>query len=114
MSYKLYGDVPKEHLELVEELLEMEEYFDTEHLKYPPSLLARAYVSLACDWYTIISEDTKGGSLLEKAEKVCPGYFKNEIVDDIQEDPEFAILVENLTDSLLIIAQSIIDSKLCK
>ena len=76
---------------------------------YTPTVIARALVSLAHDWYVIDMEE-KGSELLEKAEKVCPSYFEHQIYMDIEADPSFATLVESLTLNLVTLARDIIRS----
>ena len=108
MRHNLHGDIPKEDLELAEELLEMEAYFDAHLNEYAPDMVARIIVCLAHDYYEI-SDDEKGSELLEKADKICPGYFDNQIKSHIEDDSDFAYLVENLTRNILAIARSIMD-----
>lgn len=108
MGHNLHGDVPKEDLEIAEELLEMEDHFNLHGDIYPPSMVARIYVCLAHDWFEI-GDDEKGHDLLLKADKVCPNYFDNQIKSHIMEDPEFAYLVESLTAKILAVAKSIMD-----
>lgn len=108
MGHNLHGDIPAEDLELAEELLEMEAFFDAHLNVYPPDLVARVMCCLAHDWYEV-GDDDKGSDLLEKANKVCPGYFDNQIKLHIEQDLEFARLVESLTNNILAIARSIVD-----
>lgn len=96
MGHNLHGDVPKEDLIFAEELLEMERHFDIKSELYPDYMVARVFTALAHDWYEI-GDDDKGGDLLEKANKVCPDYFSTRIKKDMEEDPEFDILVKSLT-----------------
>ena len=56
--------------------------------------------------YTKRQKEAK--ELLEKAEKICPGYFENQIKTDIDEDADFAYLVESLTHKILAVARSIL------
>lgn len=102
---KLYGDVPKEHIEIAKELEEFEIIMESKKLK--PELLAKGYVCMAHDYFYTISDDDKGGELLEKAEKVCPGYFDNQIKQQIKDDEIFEAIVSNLTLTILEIAKSI-------
>ena len=110
MGHNLHGDVPTEDLELAEELLEMESHFDAHLDVYGPPLCARVMVCIAHDYYEI-GDDDKGYELLQKANKVCPGYFDNEIKNDIEGDPGFTYLVESLTAKILLVAKSIMESK---
>ena len=109
MPSRLHGDVPPEHIKLEEELLEMEDFFDSKKDFYDSSLISKAYVCLAHDYYSI-GADEKGSELIEKAESICPGYFKNEIVDHINEDFTYKVLVENLATNIVGIARSIAES----
>jgi len=108
MGHNLHGDIPKEDLDLAEELLKMEAHFDENLELYGPAFSARVFCCLAHDYYEI-GDDDKGYELLEKANKVCPGYFDNEIKAHIDEDPEFAHLVESLTHNILAVAKSVMD-----
>jgi hypothetical protein len=99
---KLLGDVPEEHKQLAQELQEAEEYWD-ERLakkKAPLELLAKAYVCLAHDWYDIGCEED-GQRLLEKAEGTCPGYFKEVMLEQAEQDPDFDHLVRRLSVELI-------------
>lgn len=106
MKHNLHGDIPREDLELAEELLETESHFDANREHYTKDMCARVYVCCSHDWYEI-GDDDKGRELLEKADKVCPGYFENQIKKHIDEDPDFACLVESLTTKILAVARSI-------
>jgi len=107
MSHNLHGDISPEDLKTAEELLEMEEYFDIHRDAYGSDQCARVMVALAHDWYEL-DDDDKGRALLEKAEKVCPGYFDNEIKKHIKEDPEFDYLVKSLAGKILAVARSVV------
>jgi hypothetical protein len=91
---KLHGDVPQEHRELASQLEEMETYFDG-NLSAPLEMIAKGYVCLAHDWFSIGEED-EGHRLLGKADRVFPGYFTNKASDHADEDPDFARLMVNL------------------
>lgn len=105
MSHNLHGDIPKEHLELAEDLLEMEKHFDDNPQLYDTETRARVYVCCAHD-YLCMGDDDKASDLLVKADKVCPGYFQNQIKNHTKEDPNFAYLVDSLTEKLLAMARS--------
>lgn len=108
MKHNLHGDVSEDDLEVAHELLEMEADFDANLDSFKPSIVARVFVCLSHDWYEL-GDDDKGGELLQKADKVCPGYFDNEIKADIDKDSDFARLVESLTAQILEVAHSIMD-----
>jgi hypothetical protein len=105
MSRYLHGDVPKEYLLLEEELIEMEEFFDNRTDKHDPAILARGYVCIAFDYYGMDCEE-KGSELLEKAEKVYPGYFNRQIFVDMEKDSDYDVLVKGLTGYILGIVKS--------
>lgn len=98
---KLLGDVPESHRQLAKELEQAELYWD-EKSKYTdfPELVSKAYVCLAHDWYQIGEED-QGALILQKAEKVCPGYFKNVIQKHTEADEDFNYIVRSLTTELI-------------
>ena len=86
----------------------MEEYFETQIEVMGKPLYAKSQICLAHDWYEM-GDDDKGSLLLERAEKVCPGYFTNEMYKHMDEDPLFDHLVKRLTSIILAIAGSIAD-----
>jgi len=108
MKHNLHGDIPKEDIELAEELLEMEAHYLNNKDLYGNVTGAKIYTCLSHDWYEL-GDDDKGRELLEKAEKACPGYFENEISAHINEDPDFKHLVESLTEKILTVANSVMD-----
>lgn len=108
MSNNLHGDVSQKDLKLAKELLELEYFFDSKKSTMPISLIAKGYVCLSHDWYNLNDED-KGGELLEKANKVCPKYFKNQILDHMKESREYNALVKSLAYHILIVAKSIVE-----
>lgn len=106
MPHNLHGDVSEEDLALAEELIEMESYFTSGEKKFSNTIIARVLVCLAHDWYSIYNEE-KGDELLQKAEKVCPGYFKDQIIEDMKADPDFVLIVKNLASNILSVFKSI-------
>ena len=107
MAHNLHGDIPENHQELAKELEELEGYFDSKTDSFPPESMAKAYVCMASDWYSM-GDDDKGSKLLDKAEKACPGYFNNQIHTHTYEDPDFDLLVKILTKNVLEIARSVL------
>jgi len=103
----LYGDVPEQDRELVKNLIEMEASFKEKEGFFPPADVATGYVCLAHDYYEV-GLDEKGAELLERAEKACPGYFKNQISKYIESDPDFEYLVQNLRKIIVSVAKSVI------
>jgi hypothetical protein len=109
-NFNLHGDVPKEYLDLVEELQEMEEHFDLNPSFYGPAMVARMYTCIAHDYYDIGLEE-RGHELLLKADKACPDYFTDQIIKDVEGDSNFAYLVESLTANILSVIKSIAESR---
>jgi hypothetical protein len=107
MAHNLHGDVSKEDLALAEELLEMESHFRINADIYGASQCARIFVCISHDWYEL-GDDDKGRQLLEKADKICPGYFDDQIQKHIEEDPDFDYLVQNLAAQILAVARSVV------
>lgn len=93
---KVAGDISADDREWMEQLEEQEAFFDSKYDTSPLRILAKAYVCLAHDWYQLGLEE-EGNRLLEKAEKFCPGYFKDLLPEDIKEDEMYDFLVKNLT-----------------
>lgn len=92
---RLLGDVPEEHKKLSEDLQSMEKDIATLPTRNT-RMLAQLHVCLAHDWLQIgMEEETH--RLLQKAETICPGYFKNFMVLDTQTNPDFDKLVKNLS-----------------
>lgn len=111
MPLKLVGDVPKEHRELAKELRDLEKFFDELSCPLPKEERARGYVAMAHDWYRM-GADEEGEKLLLKANKVCPGYFKNEINDHVKESEDFALVVSGINAELKwILLHQLKDSK---
>lgn len=105
---KLYGDVSAKDQELVDELVEAEKYWDEQaasNKKYKKAIIAKAYVCLAHDWFDI-GIDERGTELILKADTIYPGYFKKEIKEDMDNDPEFNNVVNNITAQLIFILVS--------
>src|ERR1700746_1128782 len=111
MKHNLHGDLQEEHQKLAEELLELEEYFNT-HNDIVPEVAAKAYTCLAHDWYTM-GDDDKGSDMLIKADKACPGYFDNQMQIHVTKDPEYSILVQSLASCIFNIAKSVLEQKKC-
>jgi hypothetical protein len=112
MRHNLHGDIPESHRMLIEELLVLEEYFDSKTENVTPAEKAKAYTCISHDWYSM-GDDDKGSDLLIKASVVCPGYFENEMQVHIQEDPDFDMLVKSLYRCIFDIAKSVMEQKKC-
>lgn len=96
---KLLGDVSEEEKQLSFELEEMESYLDSRNKNSYADIMAQGYVCLAHDWYELNMEE-EGHRLLEKAESVYPGYFKNLISVHTSKDKDFERLVKNISSQL--------------
>lgn len=101
---KLHGDIPKEELELAEQLTSFEG--DVDEDLYPNERKAQLYTCLAHDWYKLGSEE-EGNRLLLKAERVFPGYFKKTVIKHQLEDEVFDLIVKSIT---LELARLLVDS----
>ena len=96
---KAYGDIPAEHLNLIDELIDLERWFDENGDLVSSEIAAKGFVAMAHDYYHLEIEE-EGDRLLTRTEKVFPGYFKTAIHDHIKKDKDFRYLVENLVVSL--------------
>ncbi len=96
---KYFGDISKEHLELVDELVTLENWFKRHGSTIDPILAAKGHTCMAADYYSIFF-DEEGDRLLNIAESCYPGYFKNAVFVHTRNDPEFAQLVTELKNSL--------------
>jgi len=107
MAHNLHGDIPTEHIELAAELEKLEKFFDSKIGIFENCIIAKGFTCCSYDWYSMGDED-KGALLLEKAEKVCPGYFNKEIDGHMAEDQIFNALVKQLISIILELAGEII------
>jgi len=92
---KYYGDIPKDHIECVLELERLENWFAEHDRTIHPLMAAKGLTCMAHDYYVIDMEEN-GEDLLNRANKYCPGYFKNEIWIHRDKDPEYSALLTNL------------------
>lgn len=94
---KFGGDISDADKRLAAELEKEEEYWNIASASshYAKEIVAKAFVCLAHDWLEIGLEE-KGTELIEKAERVCPGYFENTILLQTKSDEDFDILVKNI------------------
>lgn len=95
---KLLGDVPEEHQEIAEELIEYEKTLDNDN--YSVEKKAQSCVCLAHDWYQIGMEE-EGARLLKRAEEFYPGYFKKKMIQHTVESKEFDKIVKNIMIELM-------------
>lgn len=89
-----YGDIPLDHLELMNELETLEEWFKENGSTLPAITAAKGHVSMAHDWYSLEC-DEHGRYLLDRAEELYPGYFESAIYNHLKTDPDFAALISN-------------------
>lgn len=94
-----FGDISKEHRDLLKELLELEFWFEEFGDEIAPEMSAKGFTAMAFDYYAMEMEE-RGDRLLAKAELLCPGYFKFKIHEHIKKDPQFSALVTKLSTSL--------------
>lgn len=94
MNY--FGDIPADHLELVKELKNLEAWFNEFGQKIDPAIAAKGFVSMAHDYCYILYMEEEGLRLFNRAEKSCPGYFKNTIHEHSKDHSEFRKLIYNL------------------
>ena len=91
MNY--FGDIPIEHLELVNSLRELEALVEQNADQLPKLVLSKGETCLAYDYYFIDMEE-EGERLLDKASSNSPGYFMGPVLSDMKKDPEFNLLME--------------------
>ena len=92
---KYFGDIPQIHLNLIEELETLEEWFNSEGASISKLGAAKGHTCMAHDYYRMSMEE-EGKRLLNIAEKLHPGYFRGPIWDHASTDSEFKVLVFNL------------------
>ena len=93
MNY--FGDIPVEHLELMKELKDLESWFDMYGQTIEPSIAAKGFVSIAHDYIFMYMEE-EGLRLINRAEKICPGYFVEKIHEHAKYHSDYKKLVSNL------------------
>lgn len=96
---KYYGDIPSDHLELLEELQTLEIWFNEHKSTLPPLAIAKGMTCIAHDYY-LMDMDEEGDRFIKNAEQYCPGYFAGPIHVHAEREEEFGILVYNLTETL--------------
>jgi hypothetical protein len=92
---KYGGDFPKEHLDLIKELEELELWFDEQGSTVPTVMASKGFTCMAFDYYKMYL-DEEGERLLKRADAAYPGYFKLAIHTHVVKDYDFAILVAEL------------------
>lgn len=107
---KFAGDISKEDRELALALSEAEQEVDSDKL-LPNVRKAQIYTCLAHDWYDICMEE-EGNRLILKADKVFPGYFKDMVVQHMEEDENFEHIIKSITSELLQIMVGRLSEKL--
>jgi hypothetical protein len=98
---KSYGDIPKDHVNLVEELVQLENWFYENGAEISPISAAKGFTCIAHDYFSMHMEE-EGSRLLNLAEKQYPGYFGSAIHIHVEKDKDFEQLVKNLKNSLAI------------
>ena len=108
---KLSGDVSVKDKELAEQLEIFQRSIDGT-TTFPPERIAQMLVCLAHDWYRLKCEE-EGGRLLDKAEKVFPGYLTSpEVQSHMEEDNDFHMVMENIMKELIgVLADRLKDKK---
>lgn len=101
----MYSGLPKEHVDLVIQLEQMERFLTQPDSLFPPATVAKALTCLAHD-YAQVGLEERCHALLLKADKIFPGYHGLQMKQDMAEDPEFAKLVQSFAAELLLIALS--------
>ena len=101
--------MPDEHRTLAT-ALQLEETLTGQDKTLPKELKAMSYTCLAHDWYDIDLEE-EGNRLLLKAEAICPGYFKETINQQTAANPNFAFLVERLTNKIVALLAASLKAK---
>ncbi|HEY5236212.1 MAG TPA: hypothetical protein VIJ14_08550 [Rhabdochlamydiaceae bacterium] len=94
-----HGDIPKEDLERVERLQELEAWFYEHGSSIHPYYMGKGLTSMSHDYFQMDFEE-EGDRLLKLAEKYSPGYFKGPIYQQAEKDKDFAQLVMNMRKTL--------------
>lgn len=108
---KLFGDVPPEHQEKANHLGNLEGLLAKNTKKWGKSKVAKGYLLLIYDWYSIGMEE-EGNRLLKRVHEVCPEYFEKHLRNEMKKDPsfhermtslfiEFAFLLTHKPDAIL-------------
>lgn len=92
---RYYGDIPAEHLKLVEELQYLERLVNAHIEDFPSLALGKGFVCSAHDYYSIFM-DEEGERLLKLVDQHCPGYFYAPILIHMASDNEFNKLIQGL------------------
>lgn len=90
---RLLGDVSERDRKVAEQLVEFEPQIQNGN--YPKEKQAQMYVCLAHDWFQLELEE-EGNRLILKAERTCPGYFKNVMMNQTLRDEAFDLVVKSL------------------
>ena len=93
---KAYGDIPKEHLELIKELEDLEAIFNTYEDTFAPELAAKGLTAMSHDYYAMDMEE-QGDRLINRAEGIFPGYFMKKIHEHTQKDKEYDKVVNQMS-----------------
>lgn len=96
---RVYGDIPKADLKMIEELRTLEEWFYDHGAELEMLAIGKGMVCMAHDYYDMEIEE-EGDRLLYLAEKYCPGYFVGPIYIHIEKDKNFATLIMQMRRSM--------------
>lgn len=94
-----YGDIPEIHLELLEELVALEKWFNESGTDLPIMSIAKGLVCIGHDYYVMEMEE-EGDRLFVLADRYCPGYFKGPVYSHAAKDIVFASLIKSLKPTL--------------
>jgi hypothetical protein len=92
---KYFGDIPKKHKDLLEELQLLERLIYKHKNTISVLEFSKHYVCLAHDYY-MLSMEEEGDRLILLAEDASPGYFIAPILSHAKRDKYFGIIVEQL------------------
>lgn len=98
----LYGDIPETHRTLAKSLIDMESNTDLDK-ELPKELAAKIYTCLAHDWLQIHMEE-KAIELIEKSNKICPGYFSDTIKLHMEQNQDFSKIAKAINILLMQLA----------
>jgi hypothetical protein len=102
---KFFGDIPDKDKKLAAQLDEQEVWFDKYGKEIDERVAAQGLICLAHDWISMGANE-EAHRLLLKAEKLCPHYYEKYLLPDMLKNPDFNLLVQNLSSFL---AQDLID-----
>lgn len=96
-----HGDIPEFDLELVNQLIVMENLIYKHEDEISVLEVAKGLVCIAHDYLAVEMEE-EAERLIKKVESKCPGYFKGPILSAANLDSDFAYLLCQLENTLVI------------